>query len=299
MVEKIQRQKVPVWSRSINFKVYHFERAIKYNELKKAVENKSGNLENKKEGWLTTFPYIKSNKIIAYMYIKFKRDAAASRAEGHEVLVADPVVCNFYLDDGLAIVSTASESKLTYIVEKRMFDTLDFIERPVGIEYSTRFLYWLAYMHQLGGKKITDDISIEDVQSISSDLEKANLSDSSRANTEVTSYLHAKTILASNGFANAARIEIDSNKKSYSIKLTSDGRINIKPEESIEGKEEKALYALENHEILQKIYKIYSSQKDSTSWEKNKLKYRCFLIKNCVDELNDLLSTLKGEYNKF
>ena len=187
----------PIWSRGINFKVYEFNNKIKYDVLLKNLKHYSGNVVQQKEGWLTDNPYLRTEdeNIASFIYTTFKRDAGASRVEGHDVYVPEYISCNFYFEEKLIIVSTASDSKLNY-VEKKIFDTIHSLTDPYGCNYTPDFLFWLAYKYDIAGKKITNDIIITDITAISSEREKFNLTDSITATTEVTNHIEAKILLA-------------------------------------------------------------------------------------------------------
>ena len=159
---------------------------------------------------------------------------------------------------------------------------------PYGCNYTPDFLFWLAYKYDIAGKKITNDIIITDITAISSEREKFNLTDSITATTEVTNHIEAKILLALYGFANGARLRINKDKKDFNIKLSADGRISAKQGVNIDTKEEKVLYALNIHNIIQKCYKEYSKDK-KVEWKTNKKDYQRGLLKNSVDALSSLI----------
>ena len=279
----------PIWSRGINFKVYGLDNKIKYDVLLKNLKHYRGDVLQQKEGWLTDNPYLKTEdeNIASFIYTRFRRDAGASRVEGHDVYVPESISCNFHFEEKLIIVSTANDSKLNYLVEKKIFDTIRSLTDPYGCNYKPDFLFWLAYKYDIDGKKITNDIKVTDITAISSEREKFNLTDAVTANTEVTNHIEAKILLALYGFANGARLKINMNKKDYNLKLSADGRISATPGVNIDTKEDKALYALNIHHIIQKCYEEYSKDK-KLEWDNNKKNYRQSLLKDIVKSLSSL-----------
>lgn len=287
------KAEIAIWSRSISFRAYIIDKVIKLEELEKAIKKYKN--KDKKEGWLVDTPYFKSkdNNIATFLYISYRRDAGASRVEGHEVYVPDPIGVSFYFKEKLIIVSTANDSKLRSTVEKKIFGTIASFGIPFGIAYSANFLYWLAYKHDTGNIRIANNLFIDDIKALSSEIEKFNLSGAVGANTKVTSYVQAQTLLALNGWANGANVILRSGGLEYPLRLSSDGRISATKREDIEAREEKVLYALEIHNLLQAAYKEFVKIVDTEEWEKAKNVYRCNMIRECVGVLNGLLSELE------
>jgi hypothetical protein len=58
----------------------------------------NGNTSNQEEGWLTEYPYFKTEEsdVAAFLYVTFKRDAGASRVKREEIRVPEYVSCNFF-----------------------------------------------------------------------------------------------------------------------------------------------------------------------------------------------------------
>ena len=277
-----------IWSRGIRFKVYQLDSTIEYKKVAKCLSNYSGNTSNQKEGWLTEYPYFKTDDgdVAAFLYVTFKRDAGASRVKREEIRVPEYVSCNFFFKQNLVIVSTSSGSKLNNLVEKKMFNPIRALARIYSCDYSGDFLYWLAYKHD--HKEMIENIHVADIQAISSEREQFSVSDAVIANTKVTSHIEAQVLLALYGFANGASISINADKKDHSLKLSSDGRIYTKHGLDIETNEDKAMYALYIHEIIQKCYREYSIEKGG-EWEKNKKEYRQSLFEKSIDALSDLV----------
>lgn len=287
-----QNELPQIWSRGIRFKVYKLDSPLEYKKVVKCLSNYNGNTSNQEEGWLTEYPYFKTEEsdVAAFLYVTFKRDAGASRVKREEIRVPEYVSCNFFFKQNLVIVSTSSGSKLSNLVEKKMFDPIRELARIDPCGYSGDFLYWLAYKHDRKEMKITDNIHVADIQAISSEREQFNVSDAVSANSKVTSHIEAQVLLAIYGFANGASISINADKKDHRLKLSSDGRIYTKHGMDIETNEDKAMYALYIHKIIQKCYKEYYIDKEGgEEWEKNKKEYRQSLFKKSIDALSDLV----------
>ena len=280
-----------IWSRGIRFKVYQLDSTIEYKKVAKCLSNYSGNTSNQKEGWLTEYPYFKTDDsdVAAFLYVTFKRDAGASRVKREEIRVPEYVSCNYFFKENLVIVSTSSGPKLSNLVEKKMFGPIRALARIDPCGYSGDFLYWLAYKHDRKEMKITDNIHVADIQAISSEREQLNVSDAVSANTKVTSHIEAQVLLALYGFANGASVSINADKKDHHLKLLSDGRIYAKHGLDIETNEDKAMYALYIHQIIQECYREYSIDKEGEEWEKNKKEYRQSLFKKSIGTLSDLV----------
>ena len=280
---------IPIWSRGINFKVYEFDNKIKYDVLLKNLKHYRGDVVQQKEGWLTDYPYLRTEdeNIASFIYTTFRRDVGASRVEGHDVYVPEYISCNFHFEEKLIIVSTASDSKLNY-VEKKIFNTIQSLTNPNGCNYTPDFLFWLAYKYDIAEKKIANDIIITDITAISSEREKFNVTGAVTATTEVINHIEAKIILALHGFANGASLKINKDKKDFKLKLSADGRISATQVVNIDTKEDKALYALDIHNIIQECYKEYSKDK-KVEWKIDKDDYRRGLLKDSVDALYSLI----------
>lgn len=289
------KAEIRIWSRSISFRAYNISKTIKFDKLEKVIKEHSGNSANKKEGWLTNTPYFKNedNSVATFVYLTFKRDAGASRVEGHDVYVPDPIGFSFYFNEGLLIVSTANDSKLRSTVEKRIFNSIALLGQPIAIRYPFDFLYWLAYKHDNRQAKITDNLLIDDIKAVSSEIETFNLNGAVSANTKVTNYVHAQVLLALNGWANGANLDFICDDVVYSLRLFSDGRINAAKREDIEAREEKVIYALKVHNLLQEAYKEFIKIEKTKEWGYAKNEYRRNMTKKGIDKLNELLSKLE------
>ena len=155
-----------IWGRGIRYKVYKLDRAIDHETILGDLSKYAGNTSNEKNGWLIDYPYFKTEdgNVVAFLYVTFKRDAKASRVKREEINVPEYVSCNFIFDENLVIVSTSSDSKLSNLVEKKMFAPLRALAQIVPCVYSGDFLYWLAYSHDRNGGKIAENINVTDIQ---------------------------------------------------------------------------------------------------------------------------------------
>lgn len=285
-----------IWKMGIRYKVYQLDNSLDYEKLVEKLSKYSANTSNEKDGWLIKYPYFKTDNgnVAAILYVVFKRDAGASRVKREEIKVPEYVNCNFFFEEKIIIVSTSNSYKLSNLVEKVIFEPIQAITRIIPCVYSGDFIYWLAYKYDRKGRKITDNMHIADIQAISSERENFNISDAVSANTNVTSHIEAQVILALSGFTNGASLVLNKDGKDHRFKLSSDGRIYAKNGLYIETNEEKAMYALYVHNIIQECYEEYS--KDiSGEWEINKKEYQQSLFKNSVNSLLVLTEESRGD----
>ncbi|MCQ6962974.1 hypothetical protein [Methanolobus chelungpuianus] len=278
---------IPLWSKGINFKAYSIDKNLEYDQIEKTLKQFNGNLKEQKEGWLTDYPYINDGKTISFVYTRFVNDSKASRVVNYNVQVPDSVGCYFYKDKKILIVSTASDSKINGLVRKKMFSAINILAEPKSVEYSTDFLFWLAYKHDIEGMKITNHLKVESVKAISSEFEKTNLSGAVSSNSNVTDHIQAQIMLAIYGFVNGAEVTFNHKDAKYSFKISADGRISAGIPSTVENKEDKAQFALMIHSILQETYKIYEMDKDSVKWEEKKKHYRCNKLDKCSKSIQD------------
>lgn len=289
----------PIWKNSINFKVYELDRSISYDHLLECIKNYPGETESQNEGWLAKYPYFITDdkKSASFLYVYFKKEMKLSRFEGREIKSTQFLGLNFDFEGNLVIVSTTDRSKLTSLVEKRVFAPVREMTKLNGCSYSGDFLFWLAYKFDKDAGRINNDIFIDDIPSISSEREKFNLADAVTATTQVTNHIDAKVILGINQFANGLQLRVNAYNELYYFYLRLDGRIQAKPGINIETREQKALYAKQIHNIVQTCFADYSSIADTEQWNEEKGKYVLYLLQSSTSKLNEYVSEISKKYS--
>lgn len=289
----------PIWKNSINFKVYELNRSINYEGLFDCIANYPGDVEAENEGWLAKSPYFVTDdkRFASFLYVYFKRELKLSRFKGRDIRSPEFLGLNFDFEDNLVIVSTTDRSKLTSLVEKRVFAPVREMTKLSGCSYSGDFLFWLAYIFDKCDGRVNDDIYIDDIPSISSEREKFNLADAVTAATQVTNHIDAKVILGINQFANGLQLRVNAYQELYYFYLRLDGRIQAKPGINIETKEQKAFYAKQIHNIIQTCFAVYSNIADTEQWEEEKEKYILYLLQSSTSRLNEYVSEIIKKYD--
>lgn len=288
-----------IWSRGIRFKAYELDKGLSRQKIIESLKKNKVDMDEEQDGWLVKYPFFESedNKIVSYLYVKFERDGAASKVKGEEIKVPKYTSCNIHYESKVITVSTSSASKLSGLVENEMFEQIRELTRITPSTYSGDFLFWLTYINDQKNKKISEDIIIKDIRAISSKLEKLNLSDAVSAHSDVVSYIEARLILALYGFQDGANISIKASGETYKLELSSDGRIYAKSGSDL-GDEEKAIHALQIHNILKRCHDIYTKTTESQDWNKTKNDYQENLLTGCITDLSDRLKEYKSETEK-
>lgn len=293
-----ERLDMSIWRRFINFRAYKFSQEITFNDLLDNLKKRKGDYENRSDGWAIEdgyFPRFKTEDDLSYfIYMHFVRDGNASRVQGSDAYHHYPIGCAVDFKNKLIIVSTSAKDALRGLVEEEMFEPIRALTNIDSYTYNGEFLLWLAYTFgKIPSKKINDEITIEDVKAISSEHDTENRQNVSQAVTRVTEYPETKVMLGLGGFATGIKSKFKSQTDIYELNLYTDGRILAKNSAKLEEIEEKTLYAIDIHNMIQESFSEFNNFIKEKDWNKIKVDYQLALLDEAMESVRVAIEAAK------
>ena len=180
-----------------------------------------------------------------------------------------------------------------------MFDPIRALTNIDPYTYNGEFLLWLAYTFgKIPSRKINDVISIEDVKAISSEHDTENRQNVSQAGTRVTEYPETKVMLGLGGFATGIKSKFRSNGELYELNMYNDGRIIARNSPKLEEIQEKTIYAIDVHRMIQKSFSEFNNFIKEKDWNKIKVDYQLALLDEAMESVRVAIEAQKETIKK-
>lgn len=286
---------IPIWTNGISFKAYSPDQKLSYSNLREKLLLSSGDIKNKKNGWLASKPFDEWNdkKAVCFEYIKFLKNGNVSRLSGTPQYQSDGSGVIFDFESNIIMPTTSSSQKLAGMIERQSFKAIKTLTEISEYSYSGDFLYWLAYRYESEKGNISERLTINDISSIRGFNESDSFSDHVTANTNVTKYIQSQILLGMFAGLSQIHISIKSKNKNYDFHLRYDGRVIVTKPDNLETLQEKYEYAKVVHKIIQDSYSEYKSFVEKGTWTDLKKEFTYGELSTGTSSLSNLLKKLK------